>query len=320
MILRSAFSAFLLASTAAAVCTKLEDCPQFEHLKTSECQTWHHFLVRGSTSPKPGHVIETVGKICNTLNTAEKPNACGYEDVEYWAMNGGDRWCRSAHEGAINGHAQMKNYTERCPDSHLILVGFSQGGSVALDILGGGGGELWGCEQEYNPPMNRSTAPGNKVAAALAFGATRRSPNQTYTHGGGEAYRGAKARSDEQLAGLQPFADDNILREYCQPRDPICAPLSENTDMSFHLSYFEKWGDETAEWVVGLARKAEGTSDQTSGASDMLKKTISHPIANVFILLIVLFGLYFLIRKFASWKTSSARLSAYAPVNTNESV
>jgi acetylxylan esterase len=63
--------------------------------------------------------------------------------------------------------------------------------------------------------------------------------------------------------------------------------------MSFHLSYFDKWGDEAAEWVVGLARKAEGIEapGQTSGASDMLKKTISHPIANVFILLIVLFAL-----------------------------
>jgi acetylxylan esterase len=63
--------------------------------------------------------------------------------------------------------------------------------------------------------------------------------------------------------------------------------------MSKHLDYFAKWGDEVATYVVDLARKAEGieSQDQTSGASDILKKTISHPIANVFILLFVLFGL-----------------------------
>lgn len=41
-------------------------------------------------------------------------------------------------------------------------MGFSQGGSVVLDILGGGGGELWGCVQEDNPRMDKSTAPGSK--------------------------------------------------------------------------------------------------------------------------------------------------------------
>ncbi|KAI2476856.1 Cutinase domain containing protein [Pyrenophora tritici-repentis] len=162
MIARIAFSALLYASTAFAVCTKLEDCPQFEHLKTDECQTYHHFIARGSTSPYPGHVIETVGKVCNALNTQENPKACGYEDVQYAAQNGGERWCKSAHEGAINGAEQMRNYTARCPESHLLVMGFSQGGSVMLDVLGGGGGMLWGCDQAQNPAMDINSAPGSK--------------------------------------------------------------------------------------------------------------------------------------------------------------
>lgn len=162
MIAQSLALAGLYATTAFAVCTKLEDCPQYETLKTSDCQQFHHFLLRGSTSPYPGHVIETVAKVCDKLNSESTPHACGYEDIEYWAMNGGERWCKSAHEGAVNGAAQMRNYTERCPDSHLILMGFSQGGSVGLDVLGGGGGKLWGCDQESNPSMDISTAPGSK--------------------------------------------------------------------------------------------------------------------------------------------------------------
>lgn len=318
MIPRIALSALLYASTVFAVCTKLEDCPQFEHLKTSECQKYHHFLARGSTSPYPGHVIETVGKVCNALNTEAEPNACGYEDVEYWAMNGGERWCISSHEGAMNGAEQMRNYTERCPDSHLIVMGFSQGGSVTLDIVGGGGGELWGCNQEENPSMNITSAPGSKVAAVLAWGPTRRSANQTWTHAGGEVSDGAAPRTAEQNAGLKPYADAGILREYCQPRDPICAPHTKNTDMSKHLDYFDKFGDEAAAWVVERARIASGDNGgNTSGAADRLQKTISHPVASVFILLFVVFALYFAIRKFAVWKTG--RLS-YTRVNTSETV
>ncbi|KAF1941076.1 alpha/beta-hydrolase [Clathrospora elynae] len=303
MIPRIALSALLCASTSLAVCTKLEDCPQFQNLKTNECQTYHHFLARGSTSPYPGHVIETVGKVCDALNTNENPKACGYEDVEYWAMNGGERWCISAHEGAINGAEQMRNYTARCPDSHLIVMGFSQGGSVILDVLGGGGGELWGCVQKENPKMNMTSAPGSKVVAALAFGPTRRSAGKSWTKGGGDISDGGAPRTAEQNAGLQPYADAGILREYCQPGDPICAPHTENKDMSKHLDYFNKYADEAAAWVLDLARKASGdgnnnnnnndigTPDQTSGGKSMLHQTISHPIANVFILLFALFVL-----------------------------
>lgn len=327
MILRPALvSALVSASTVAAVCTKLEDCPQYEHLKTDECQTYHHFLARGSTSPYPGHVIETVGKVCSELNTAEQPNACGYEDVQYWAMNGGERWCISSHEGALNGAAQMRNYTERCPDSHLIVMGFSQGGSVMLDVLGGGGGFLWECTQKDNPPMDIASAPGSKVAAALVFGPTRRSANKPWTHGGGDISDGGAARTDEQNAGLQQYHDAGVLREYCQPGDPICAPHTPDKDMSKHLDYFDKWGDEAAAWVVNLARNASSSDSNSggnqtsngSGAKDMLSKTISHPIANIFIALIALAITCFLVRKVAQWKSSSASLQSYAPVRTTD--
>lgn len=329
MITRTLALAGLCASTALAVCTKLEDCPQYETLKTNDCQQFHHFLLRGSTSPYPGHVIETVAKVCDQLNTESTPHACGYEDIEYWAMNGGDRWCKSAHEGAINGAAQMRNYTERCPDSHLILMGFSQGGSVGLDVLGGGGGTLWGCDQESNPAMDISTAPGSKVAAALMYGPTRRSANQTWTVGGGEVSDGGAPRTAEQNAGLKPYADAGILREYCQPRDPICAPHTENTDMKFHLDYFDKYSDEASKWVIDLAKKAadkkssnhenQGDGDKPS-AGDRLKAGISHPVGNFIVGFAVLIGLFFLIRRVMMWRTSSSRLSSYRPVETSDTV
>jgi acetylxylan esterase len=64
--------------------------------------------------------------------------------------------------------------------------------------------------------------------------------------------------------------------------------------MNFHLDYFDKWGTEAADWVVNKARDAAGIKEGggiTSGASDMLKKGISHPVSNVFLLLIALVGL-----------------------------
>lgn len=97
-----------------------------------------------------------------------------------------------------------------------------------------------------------------------------------------------------------PYANADKLREYCQPRDVICAPQTENKDMSFHLDYFDKWGDEVAEWVAVKSREAAGIPadgvirepEKSSAASDMLKKGISHPMSNVFLFIIVAFGLF----------------------------
>jgi acetylxylan esterase len=133
------------------------------------------------------------------------------------------------------------------------------------------------------------------------YGPTRRSANQSWTVGGGEVSDGGAPRTAEQLAGLQPYVDAGVLREYCQPRDPICAPSTENLDMSFHLSYFDKYSDEAAAWVVGLAQKAargntsndenQSDGDQPSGAGGMLKAGITHPVGNVIIGVALLIGL-----------------------------
>ncbi|KAH4133238.1 hypothetical protein HBH47_007130 [Parastagonospora nodorum] len=217
-------------------------------------------------------------------------------------MNGGERWCISAHEGAMNGAEQMRNYTARCPDSHLIVMGFSQGGSVQLDVLGGGGGELWGCQQEENPAMDINSAP---VVAAAIFGATRRSGNQNFTFGGGEISNGGAPRSTQQNAGLQPYANAGRLREYCQPRDPICAPQTENKDMSFHLDYFDKWGTEAADWVVSKAREADSIKkgvDATSNASNALKKGILRLTLIVFLFTIAISSALFIVKRVLSQK------------------
>lgn len=121
------------------------------------------------------------------------------------------------------------------------------------------------------------------------YGPTRRSANQTWTVGGGEISDGSAPRTAEQNAGLKPYADAGILREYCQPRDPICAPHTENIKMSFHLDYFDKYSAEASAWVADLAKKAsnkttsndenQGGGDQSS-AGDRLKAGIKHPIGN----------------------------------------
>jgi hypothetical protein len=88
--------------------------------------------------------------------------SCGYEDLYYSALYT-DLSCQTTYDGSIAGHKQMTAYAEKCPNSKIILAGYSQGGQIAGDILGGGGGVSFnGCVQPDTPAMDPETSPGNK--------------------------------------------------------------------------------------------------------------------------------------------------------------
>lgn len=134
--------------------------PEVVALESSDCDEYHIFLARGSDSAYPGHQGNLVKLICDGLG-----DDCGYENIIYPANSsfaGEGMWCKSAGIGATNGQAQLRAYAEKCPESKLIVSGFSQGASVMLDILGGGGGPGFHCwDQPFNGPLSRSEVPGS---------------------------------------------------------------------------------------------------------------------------------------------------------------
>jgi hypothetical protein len=123
--------------------------------QTSDCRPYHIFLARGSDEPYPGRQGNLTRDICSRIGS----NDCGFENIEYPAKSSGwgpGEWCKSASAGAANGQAQMKAYNQRCPDSKLILLGYSQGGAVAQNILSGGGGYVFECDLPSNPALDMS--------------------------------------------------------------------------------------------------------------------------------------------------------------------
>lgn len=121
--------------------------------KSDDCKPVHIFLTRGSDEPYPGRLGNLTSEICAGIGAED----CGYEDVEFPAKStawGVNEWCKSAGTGAKNGQAQLKAYTAKCPDSKVMLLGFSQGAAVAQDILGGGGGQVFACDQALNPALD----------------------------------------------------------------------------------------------------------------------------------------------------------------------
>lgn len=117
------------------------------------CDAVHVFIARGSTEPYPGRQSAVADAVCADITP------CGSEDIIYPATF--EDYCNSAGAGVANGTAQVTAYAERCPDAKLILTGYSQGGHVVGDVLGGGGGPFQDCEQAVNEPLSPDTAPGS---------------------------------------------------------------------------------------------------------------------------------------------------------------
>ncbi|KAI7912052.1 hypothetical protein M0657_010639 [Pyricularia oryzae] len=239
---------------------------------TSECQKYHIFSVRGSSEPYPGRMGPLIQSLCQDLGEDD----CGYEDVRYPAnssYDGPGMFCESASTGARNGQRQMKEYSERCQDSGLILLGYSQGASVAGDILGGGGGFLFGCDQPENPPLNRTSRPGSKIIAASTWGAVRHTANQTFNQGEGSSYDGVLPRSGAQLEAINQFS--RVYRDWCNFGDVICAVGSqgnirdEEMDPQQHWDYFDGNNSDSArQWILDTARNGGNASTDDENSPD----------------------------------------------------
>ena len=120
------------------------------------CEDVHIFLSRGWKEPYPGRQGALAGAICSGLPS------CGYEDIQYENPDGSD-FCVAVAEGARNGIAQLQAYAAKCPQSKLVLSGYSQGAFVAANILGGGGGAFsGGCTVDSNAPIDIASGAGSQ--------------------------------------------------------------------------------------------------------------------------------------------------------------
>jgi len=124
--------------------------------RQSACSKTHIFLAKGNNEPYPGRQGVLVNAICNGLEN------CDYEDILFYNPVESN-YCGSVTEGAANGVAQITAYNARCPDTQLVVSGYSQGAQIVGDILGGGGGTFFqDCQQATNAGIDINSAAGKK--------------------------------------------------------------------------------------------------------------------------------------------------------------
>ncbi|KAL2065884.1 hypothetical protein VTL71DRAFT_3554 [Oculimacula yallundae] len=236
----------------------------------SACTSTHIFLAKGNNEPYPGRQGKLVNAICAGLTS------CDYEDILFYNPVESS-YCGSVFEGTANGISQITAYNKRCPDSNLVISGYSQGAHIVGDILGGGGGVFFqGCVQGDNAPLDVNGPAAKKVSAALIWGSTRHTASQPYNVYTGANGRGLFPRPEKQLAALAQWTP--VLHDYCVETDPICA---NGTSVTTHLAYFDTYTEDAAKWVKSQLKSAADPSTAVSSSTASPTSTSSSSTLNL---------------------------------------
>ncbi|KAI0886542.1 carbohydrate esterase family 5 protein [Annulohypoxylon maeteangense] len=222
------------------------------------CTDTHIFLSRGNNEPYPGRQGKLVEAICSGLSS------CDYEDIAFDnALE--TEYCGAVEAGRKAGVAQITAYNKKCPDSQLVVSGYSQGAHVLGDILGGGGGTFFqDCTTPTTAGLGSGSAAGKKITAALLFGDVRHTASQSFNTLAGASISGLYPRSGDQLAGLNQFA--GVLRDWCQGDDPICAQGDgkRTYEVEHHLNYFDVYSGSAGDWVKSKLKTTTTPSTTSS--------------------------------------------------------
>jgi cutinase len=184
-----------VAMTWALLSTLIDTC----YASAGACSDVEVVFARGTNEP-PG--VGSVGQaFVDSLRSRVPGRSVGVYAVNYPAT---DDFVRSSIAGAGDARAHVQSVVGSCPDTRVVLGGYSQGAGV-IDMT-----------TEQLPPQVL-----DHVAAVAVFG----NPESTFARmlGGGE------------LPTISPLYRPKTI-DLCVPDDPIC---SEGRNPRAHVSYVQ---------------------------------------------------------------------------------
>jgi hypothetical protein len=209
---------------------------------TAVCNDVAIFMARGNDAPyHDGRTSPFIDATCGKFQA--QGVSCDYMDVVFDATLGVP-FCPTIQEGAVNGIRQITEYNAQCPDTLIILNGYSQGAMIAGAVLSGGGEDACDVDAQTTG-LDPASKAGQALKAALIWGDVKHTANQPYNVLDG-ADKQAWPRTGANLERLNRYS--SVLRSYCAAGDPVCAG---GNDVAQHLNYFELHTDEASSWVVG---------------------------------------------------------------------
>ncbi|KAI3329078.1 carbohydrate esterase family 5 protein [Xylariaceae sp. AK1471] len=206
--------------------------------RRQSCSNLHIFGARETTAP-PGF-----GTSATIVNMIQRANPGATTESIIYPAAGGNMYSASVAVGVGAVARQTNSFFEKCPNTTLVVVGYSQGAQIVDDAFCGGpdGISLNTTRESVSAGVSRM------VAAIILMGSPRNIPGRLGNIGNATA-GGFAARP----VGFQCPAFANIVRSYCDAADPFCA---KGNSSATHQGYGRVYGQDALRFV---AEKLAGT-------------------------------------------------------------
>ncbi|KAK7965953.1 uncharacterized protein PG986_000230 [Apiospora aurea] len=256
------YSGLLVAATTSAIASAAAN--------NATCNSVQIFLVRGHGESIPGLQTSITDAICHDVSNSSN-KTCGFQSIAYNATSGAGTICQDQYDGIRLLRGNLTAYATACPNSRLVVSGWSRGGALVTDLFAGGGDglDLTGtCVQPSSPALAPEEFLGPHIAAVVTFGELHHNADMAWNVGNGSAADGVRLpfpylisawptktlltnaqryrRPEAMLEKLSLWVDR--FRDYCVVDDPLCA---QGADVAAHSSYFQSayWPGLVSEFV-----------------------------------------------------------------------
>jgi acetylxylan esterase len=229
------FGAGVLASAAGVLAfSAVAAAPAHAVASSSGCAAVSIITARASTE-QPGEGI--TGALAQAIQTDSKQTV-SRASVSYPATL--QNYASSSLQGIQALTSQLTSLVQSCPSTKVVLLGYSQGAHVVLDVLGGGQGGSLGTA---TAPISSSI--GSHVTAVATFGDPRHVTGQAFDLGTATR-NGQFPRSSTQLNVLAGYA--SRIQAYCDANDTFCA---NGNSLQVHLTYLNRYQTQAENFVLG---------------------------------------------------------------------
>ncbi|KAI6779360.1 uncharacterized protein J7T54_000458 [Emericellopsis cladophorae] len=214
------------------------------------CPSIHVFGAR-ETTVAPGY--GSAGALVQQIQSAypgTTSEAITYPACGGGASCGGIPYGVSARQGTAAVASAVNNFNQRCPNTQLVLVGYSQGGQIMDNAFCGGGDTSAGIT---DPSIPISSAAQAQIKAAIFLG----DPRYRY----GQAYGVGTCRASGFAARPAGFTCPNAskVQLYCDSQDPYCC---NGNDANHHQQYVSIYGSQAMSFIRARLNASGGGGTQ----------------------------------------------------------
>ncbi|KAJ4412564.1 hypothetical protein N0V85_003657 [Neurospora sp. IMI 360204] len=225
------------------------------YTREEPCATGIHLIVARGSTEAPG--LGRIGVVARNV-TLLIPGST-IEAIDYPATFA--NYTTSEEKGAIGFEKRLVDYHEKCPDTKVALLGYSQGAHAMMDSLCGG---VPGEGSDYQASKGYLEVFNETVVAAVAYGDPSHTAGAPWNLGS-STKTGIFAR--ENMTSCLPLASH--IASWCDTGDIYC---DSGSDLTVHGGYFGNYTMETVKWIVekynaSIAAGQNGGSDSGNSTS-----------------------------------------------------